>query len=77
MTENTKEAIDNWLKVRDQQSDYLLVSSKSNYITTRAVQHILKKYSSQIGIEITPHSLRHTYCKQLAQQGVDIQSIGK
>lgn len=77
MTENTKESIDNWLKVRDQQSDYLLVSSKSNYITTRAIQHIFKKYSSILGIEITPHSLRHTYCKQLAQQGVDIQSIAE
>ncbi|MGM8216873.1 tyrosine-type recombinase/integrase [Bacillaceae bacterium W0354] len=77
LTENTKEAIDNWLKVRDQQSEYLLVSSKSNYITTRAIQHIFKKYSSQLGIEITPHSLRHTYCKQLAQQGVDIQSIAE
>lgn len=77
LTENTKEAIGNWLKVRDQQSEYLLVSSKSNYITTRAVQHIFKKYSIQLGIEITPHSLRHTYCKQLAQQGVDIQSIAE
>lgn len=77
LTENTKEAIDNWLKVRDYESEYLLVSSKSNYITTRAIQHIFKKYSIQLGIEITPHSLRHTYCKQLAQQGVDIQSIAE
>ncbi|BCB40547.1 site-specific tyrosine recombinase XerD [Bacillus cereus] len=77
LTENTKEAIVNWLKVREQESEYLLVSSKSNHITTRAVQHIFKRYSNQIGIEITPHSLRHTYCKQLAQHGVDIQSIAE
>lgn len=77
LTENTKEAIVKWLKERDNQSEYLLVSSKSNHITTRAVQHIFKKYSNQLGIEITPHSLRHTYCKQLAQHGVDIQSIAQ
>lgn len=77
LTENTKEAIVNWLKERDQESDFLLMSSKSNHITTRAVQHIFKKYSNQVGIEITPHSLRHTYCKQLAQHGVDIQSIAE
>ena len=77
LTENTKDAIVKWLEERDQESEYLLVSSKSNYITTRAVQHIFKKYSNQIGIEITPHSLRHTYCKQLAQHGVDIQSIAE
>lgn len=77
LTENTKEAIVNWLEVRDQESDYLLMSSKNNHITTRAVQHIFKKYSDQLGIEITPHSLRHTYCKQLAQHGVEIQSIAE
>lgn len=77
LTENTKEAIVNWLEERDQESDFLLMSSKSNHITTRAVQHIFKKYSNQLGIEITPHSLRHTYCKQLAQHGVDIQSIAE
>lgn len=77
LTENTREAIVNWLKERNQKSEYLLVSSKSNHITTRAVQHIFKNYSIQLGIEITPHSLRHTYCKQLAQHGVDIQSIAE
>ncbi len=77
LTENTKEAIINWIEERNQDSDYLLMSSKSNLITTRAVQHIFKKYSDQLGIEITPHSLRHTYCKQLAQHGVDIQSIAE
>ncbi|MCF2650057.1 MULTISPECIES: tyrosine-type recombinase/integrase [Niallia] len=75
LTENTKDTIVNWLKVREQESEYLLVSSKSNHLTTRAVQHIFKKYSNLLGIEITPHSLRHTYCKQLAEHGVDIQSI--
>ncbi|MEN2465638.1 tyrosine-type recombinase/integrase [Ornithinibacillus sp. JPR2-1] len=77
LTENTKEAIVNWLRERNQESEYLLVSSKNNHISTRAIQHIFKKYSSQLGIEITPHSLRHTYCKQLAQHGVDIQSIAE
>lgn len=77
MTENTKEAIVKWLEERDQESDFLLMSSKSKHITPRAVQHIFKKYSNQLGIEITPHSLRHTYCKQLAQNGVDIQSIAE
>ncbi|WP_197046650.1 tyrosine-type recombinase/integrase [Oceanobacillus salinisoli] len=77
LSENTKEAIVKWLGERDSESEFLLMSSKSSHITTRAVQHIFKKYSKQLGIEITPHSLRHTYCKQLAQHGVDIQSIAE
>ncbi|SES89273.1 integrase/recombinase XerC/integrase/recombinase XerD [Salinibacillus kushneri] len=77
LTDNTKQVIVDWLKVRNQETEYLLVSSKSNYITTRAIQYILKKYSDLLRIEITPHSLRHTYCKQLAEHGVDIQSIAE
>ncbi|HLQ83740.1 MAG TPA: tyrosine-type recombinase/integrase [Pseudogracilibacillus sp.] len=77
LTDNTKGAIDTWLKERDKESEYLLVSSKSNRMSPRAIQHIFKNYSDQLGIQITPHSLRHTYCKQLAEQGVNIQSIAE
>lgn len=77
LTDNTKKEIINWLEERKQESEYLLVSSKSSYITTRAIQHIFKNYSNQLGIQVTPHTLRHTYCKQLAQHGVDIQSIAE
>lgn len=77
LTENTREIIDIWLRERDRESQYLLVSSKSNRMSTRAVQHIFKNYSNQLGIQITPHTLRHTYCKQLAEAGVSIQSIAE
>ncbi|MEK5104945.1 tyrosine-type recombinase/integrase [Cytobacillus sp. FSL M8-0252] len=75
LTEKTKAHILIWLENRDNDSDYILVSSRSSLLSTRAAQHILKKYSTQLGIEITPHSLRHTYCKQLADSGVGLQSI--
>src|SRR5690625_90755 len=77
LTDHTKGAIDTWLKERHKESEYLLVSSKSNRMSPRAIQHIFKNYSDQLGIQITPHSLRHTYCKQLAEQGVNIQSIAE
>lgn len=77
LTEKTKAHIQMWLENRDKDSDYILISSKSNQLSTRAAQHILKKYSAQLGIEITPHSLRHTYCKQLANSGVGLQSIAE
>jgi integrase/recombinase XerD len=75
LTEKTKAHILLWLENREKDSDYILVSSKSSQLSTRAAQHIFKKYSIQLGIEITPHSLRHTYCKQLADSGVGLQSI--
>ncbi|MBZ9536532.1 tyrosine-type recombinase/integrase [Cytobacillus oceanisediminis] len=77
LTEKTKAHIQMWLEKREKDSDYILISSKSNRLSARAAQHILKKYSNQLGIEITPHSLRHTYCKQLANSGVGLQSIAE
>jgi len=77
LTKNTKLTITNWLEKRDRSSEFLLISSKSNSISSRAIQHIFRNYSNQLGIQITPHSLRHTYCKQLAKQGVNIESIAQ
>lgn len=77
LTEKTISHIQLWLEEREKESDYILVSSKSNQLSTRAAQHILKKYSTQIGVEITPHALRHTYCKQLADHGVGLHSIAE
>lgn len=77
LTENTNNLISLWIKERKRDSEYLLISSKSDKVTTRAIQHILKNYSELIGVDITPHTLRHTYCKQLADHGVDIQSIAE
>lgn len=77
LTEKTKLHLQTWLEHRQKDSEYILVSSKSDQLSPRAAQHILKKYSNQIGIEITPHSLRHTYCKQLANSGVGLQVIAE
>ncbi|BCB35591.1 tyrosine-type recombinase/integrase [Bacillus cereus] len=68
-------SIKNWLSHHPKLTDYLFPSTKSNRITPRGVQHILNNYSQQIGIQITPHMLRHTFCKQLANKGVGLETI--
>lgn len=77
LTERTRAQIQSWIVARDVDSEYILTSSKSDRLSTRAAQHILKKYSNLLGIEITPHSLRHTYCKQLANSGVGLETIAE
>lgn len=42
LTEKTKAHILIWLENRDNDSDYILVSSRSSLLSTRAAQHILK-----------------------------------
>lgn len=73
--ENTIKSVKVWLEFHPQNTRYLFPSTRSEKITVRAVEHILKRYSKQLGIEITPHMLRHTFCKQLASKGVGLETI--
>lgn len=46
-------------------------------LTTRSVQRLVKRYAQKanLGIEVTPHVLRHSYATDLLQAGADIRSV--
>jgi site-specific recombinase XerD len=72
-----------WLKYRQSLNDskyadspYLFVSERSGKITSRGIQVMFDKYSKLSKMErVTPHMMRHSYCKNLANAGVNIQTI--
>src|SRR5579859_5661094 len=39
------------------------------------VQHMLRNYGRRAGVEVTPHTLRHTFAKGLADAGVRAEEI--
>ena len=47
----------------------LFISSVNKRISTRGVQYMLKKYN------VNPHKLRHTFCAELVQNGVDLSTV--
>ncbi|MDQ0216338.1 site-specific recombinase XerD [Oikeobacillus pervagus] len=49
----------------------LFVSSVYKRLTTRSVQYMLKKYN------VNPHKLRHTFCQELVNNGVDLRVVAK
>ncbi|MDQ0246784.1 integrase/recombinase XerD [Bacillus fengqiuensis] len=53
------------------QKDALFISSVGQRISTRAVQYMLKKYG------VNPHKLRHTFCYELIQKGVDLATVAQ
>ncbi|WP_145410852.1 tyrosine-type recombinase/integrase [Paenibacillus xylanexedens] len=65
---NTYRAIQEWLQFHEGDTEYLFYTTRESKLTTRAVQHILKKYSDMAGFVVTPHMLRHTFAKQLADR---------
>lgn len=46
-------------------------------LSTRSVQMLLKKYlaASDIGFDVTPHKLRHTFATHMLDHGADLRSV--
>lgn len=74
-----------WLKYRKaldkdiyQESPYLFVSERSGQLGARAIQTMINKYAKLVNMEnVTPHRFRHSFCKNLANAGVPIETISK
>lgn len=45
-------------------------------MTPRGIQQLLKKYAERAALQnVTPHQLRHTFCKNLVNAGVGLEKI--
>lgn len=76
----SKEAIDNYLKVRPESQDKaLFLSNRLTRISNRQIQRIVEKYVKKAGLDpnkYTVHKLRHTAATLMYQYGgADIRSL--
>lgn len=53
------------------ETEALFISSVNQRITPRSVQYMLSKY------DVHPHKLRNTFCQNLVDNGIDIQTVSK
>ena len=75
---DARRAIDDYLaNGRKNGSPYLFTTQRSDRMTTRAVQHLIEKYSKTTGLQVTPHVLRHTFCHELAVRKVPLDVIAR
>ena len=74
-----RKALDEWLKVRPKGDDFLWVAIEADDcsgLTGRTVQRVLKRYAQDAGLdELTPHILRHTFAKNLVNNGVSLEQV--
>lgn len=75
--EETGILIDDYIKVRFHQGDYLFLNRFGKPLTPRYVQMMIKNYADMAGInkKVTPHILRHSFATHLLKNGVDIRAI--
>ncbi|WP_297516102.1 site-specific tyrosine recombinase/integron integrase [Thermococcus sp.] len=67
-----------YLETRSDSSEYLLVEERrrnKDRLSTKTVWYLLKKYGKKVGVEVTPHRLRHSFATHMLERGVDIRAI--
>lgn len=81
MGEATRDIVAKWLGYRmgasDVKSEYVFTTERSGQMTPRAVQHLTKSLSNITGIDFSPHTLRHTFCKNLADSGNSLTAVAE
>jgi len=55
----------------------LFINKSMKRLSARSVQLMLKKYlhASDIGFDVTPHKLRHTFATHMLDHGADLRSV--
>ncbi|MGB9791896.1 MAG: tyrosine-type recombinase/integrase [Thermacetogeniaceae bacterium] len=59
----------------DEISSEWLFPGKNGHMTRRAAEKIVAKYARIAGVDATPHSFRHTFCKMLVDAGESLDRV--
>jgi len=70
--------LDDYLKIRKANTNYLLVNKHGNKLNERTVRKIIEETTkkARLNVHVTPHVLRHTYATHMLNEGADLKSVG-
>ncbi len=72
---SARSVLKSWLAIRPAVSSNKLFTTAEGALSTRSVQILLKELGQSINIEVTPHTLRHSFAKVLVDGGVSLDRV--
>lgn len=74
---DVRRALESYLDVRPETvDDHLFIGQRGEGLKPQAVENVVKKYARRAGlVDVTPHTLRHSFGKGLLAAGVDLVTV--
>jgi integrase/recombinase XerD len=63
--------------LKNRQSSYLFISGRGKPLTRQRFWQSLKGFGKKTGMNISPHTLRHSFATHLLEGGADLRSVQK